>query len=52
VAAFAGKYLAAHGYQPDPPDWESGGLYAARPATVPAWREFPKTVTRRHFGRG
>jgi nitroimidazol reductase NimA-like FMN-containing flavoprotein (pyridoxamine 5'-phosphate oxidase superfamily) len=52
VAAFAAKYLANHGYQPDPKDWEDGGLYAAQPETVLGWREFPKTATRWRFARG
>ena len=52
VEAYTAKYLAQHGYQPDPKDWEGGGLYAARPETVLGWQEFPKTVTRWHFARG
>ncbi len=51
VDAFAAKYLASHGYKPDPAGWERGGLYAVRPHVVLAWGQFPDSATRWRFPR-
>ena len=51
VDAFAAKYLASHGYKPDPAGWDRGGLYAVRPHVVIAWGQFPDTATRWRFPR-
>lgn len=47
-AAYAAKYRA-HGYEPGPETWESGGLYVVRVRQAFAWTEFPRDATRWNF---
>jgi nitroimidazol reductase NimA-like FMN-containing flavoprotein (pyridoxamine 5'-phosphate oxidase superfamily) len=48
AAAYAEKY-AAHGYSPEPNQWDEGGLFVFTPRTILAWTKFFENPTKFEF---
>jgi hypothetical protein len=49
IVAGYGKYKAAKGYEADPANWSTGGLWELTPVKAFAWSSFPRDMTRFRF---
>jgi hypothetical protein len=46
VETYRKKYLASHGYSPEPNQWDQGGLYVFTPHQCITWTQFTLDPTK------